>query len=237
MDWQTFWGAISRAVRSPSRIDRDYFSPAPPVPPGTFNLAGGPDFESEKVIAYELGYRVRPAKNLMLSLASFYNDYDDIRSVEPLAGDPLTVRVANGLRSETWGAELSGNYQLSQWWRLRGGYTYLHRTVFLKPGSSDVNGGQAEGDDPENQFVLQSLLNLPHGFELDAVIRYVDRLNIGHVPSYLTADVRLAWWPRPNLELSLVGQNLADNQHPEFGGVATRQEIPRSVFGKVTWRF
>jgi len=57
------------------------------------------------------------------------------------------------------------------------------------------------------------------------------------VPSYVTADLRLAWRPSPSLELSIVGQNLFDNQHPEFGAAANRQEIPRSVYGKVTWRF
>jgi iron complex outermembrane receptor protein len=57
------------------------------------------------------------------------------------------------------------------------------------------------------------------------------------VPSYVTFDVRLAWWWKDNLEISIVGQNLWDNQHPEFGAAATREEIPRSVFGKIAWRF
>ena len=81
------------------------------------------------------------------------------------------------------------------------------------------------------------MIDLPYHLEFDAVIRYVDVLPSPNVPSYFSADVRLAWHPTPSLELSIVGQNLWDNQHPEFGAAATRQEIPRSVYGKVTWRF
>jgi iron complex outermembrane receptor protein len=58
------------------------------------------------------------------------------------------------------------------------------------------------------------------------------------VPSYFELDVRLAWHPTKNLELSVVGQNLLHDRHPEYGYPdATREEIKRSVYGKVTWQF
>jgi len=230
---QTFWGAISRAVRSPSRVDRDLFVPAAPP----FAIAGGPEFDSEKLLAYELGYRVRPYDRLSLSLAAFYNDYSDIRSLSTNALSNNALVIQNNNRAEEWGAELSGNFQVTDWWRLRGGYTYLYKQVYLKPGGSDLNRGRAEGNDPQNQFVLQSMLDLPCHVELDCVLRYVDTLPSPNVPSYFTADVRLGWRPIQNLEFSIVGQNLWDEQHPEFGMAPTRQEIPRSVYGKVTWRF
>jgi iron complex outermembrane receptor protein len=223
------WAAVSRAVRSPSRIDRDFFIPGEPP----FFLAGGPNFESETVLAYELGYRVRPASRVSLSLATFYNSYDHLRSVET-NGPSLTV--ANGLRGQSWGAELSGEYRATDWWRLRGGYTYLHKDIWSKPGRTDINAGTSEGNDPEHQFVLHSILDLPHGFQLDLVGRYVDSLPAPYVPGYFTFDARLAWRYR-NLELSIIGQNLSEPRHPEFGNPATRQEIPRSVFGKVTLEF
>ncbi len=227
---QTFWAAISRAARSPSRIDRDFYvRGAPP-----FFVAGGTNFQSETVIAYELGYRVRPYDRLSLSLATFYNDYDKIRTAE-LEGSSLTVE--NGLRAQSWGVEFSGELQLVDWWRLRGGYTYLHKDVWERPGHVDFNNGQSEGNDPEHQVVLQSIVNLPAGFEFDLVGRYVDTLPAPHVPGYFTFDARVAWQATKNLELSLVGQNLFENRHPEFGAAATRQEIPRSIYGKVTWRF
>jgi iron complex outermembrane receptor protein len=227
-DWQTVWGAVSRPVRSPSRIDTDLFLPAQPP----FQIAGGPNFDSEKVIAYELGYRVRLHKTVSLSLAGFYNDYSDIRSIST-----NTLTIANDNRADVWGLELSANYEVADFWRLRGGYTYLNKRVVIQPGGSDLNRGRAEGNDPENQFLIQSIFDLPGNLQFDGVLRYVDRLPSPHVPSYVSLDLRLAWRPIPNLEISLVGQNLLDNQHPEFGPAATRQEIPRSMYGKVTWRF
>jgi iron complex outermembrane receptor protein len=179
-----------------------------------------------------LGYRLRPWEPLSISLASFYNHYDDIRSI-----GTNTFTIENGNRAEEAGFELSANYEVTRFWRLRGGYTFLAKHTYIKSGSSDINRGRAEGNDPNNQFVLQSMLDLPHGFDLDCVLRFVDSLPSPSVPSYFTADVRLAWNVRPNLEISLVGQNLLDNQHPEFGAAPNRLEIPRSFYGKVTWRF
>jgi iron complex outermembrane receptor protein len=234
---QTVWGAISRAVRSPSRIDTDFYVPTPPAPPGQIAVAGGPNFDSEKLIAYELGYKIRPVDRLSLSISTFYNNYDDIRSTQFAPGSSNVILVANGLQGESWGAEFAATYQVTSMWRLRGGYTYFHKNIFTKPGATDFNKGIAEGNDPESQVVAQSMLDLPWHLQLDAVLRYVDRLPNPRVPSYVSGDLRLAWTPVQNLELSIVGQNLFDNQHPEFGISATRQEIPRAVYGKVTWRF
>jgi len=228
-DRQTIWGAISRAVRSPSRIDSDLRFPATPP----FQIVGNTDFNSETVLAYEAGYRVRPVDHLALSVATFYNDYNNLRSINQLT--PTNFVIGNGFRGQTWGMELSGTYQATGWWRLRGGYTYLNKTLWARGPTATPS--VREGNDPENQFLLQSVMDLPAHFQFDVVGRYVDTLENPHVPSYVSFDARLAWWWKGNLEISIVGQNLWDNQHPEFGAVATREEIPRSVFGKVAWWF
>ncbi|HEY6166821.1 MAG TPA: TonB-dependent receptor [Verrucomicrobiae bacterium] len=228
-DRQTLWAAVSRAIRSPSRIDADLFVPASPP----FVLVGGTNFDSEKLIAYELGYRVRPCNTLTLSLAGFYNQYDDLRSLNRIS--PTTQVLANDFEGETWGVELSGNWQATGWWRLRGGYTFLHKD--LRPKTANANPSVREGNDPEHQFLLQSVMDLPAHFQFDVTARYVDLLPSPVVPGYFSCDVRLAWSWNSRVELSVVGQNLSDNRHPEFGAPATRQEIPRSVYGKVTWRF
>lgn len=232
---QTLWAAVSRAVRSPSRIDTEVFAPgAPPF----FLRGGGDRFDSEKLIAYELGYRAQLNRRVGLSLSTFFNDYDDIRSSEPIPGAPGQTIFLNGLRAETYGVELSVTWQALDWWRLRGGYIYFRKHIFFDD-SLDSNRGRSEGNDPHHQFLVQSMINLPGHVEFDSVLRYVDNLNqVGpSVPGYVSLDLRLAWQPTPNWEIALVGQNLLDNQHPEFGALATRQEIPRSVYGKVTWKF
>jgi iron complex outermembrane recepter protein len=228
-DRQTLWAAVSRAVRSPSRVDSDVELPGTPP----FQVVGGTNFDSETVLAYEAGYRVNPVERLSISLATFYNDYDHLRSLNELT--PTNFVIGNGFRGQTWGLELSGTYQPLAWWRLRGGYTYLNKLLW-RHGAA-VNPSVREGNDPENQALLQSIMDLPAHFQLDLVARYVDTLNNPHVPSYGTFDARLAWWYKGCLEFSIVGQNLWDNQHPEFGAVATRREIPRSVFGKIAWWF
>jgi iron complex outermembrane receptor protein len=231
---QTIWGSVSRAVRSPSRIDTDL------VVPGNspYSIVGGGDqFKSETVVAYELGYHTQITRKIGVSAATFYNDYDDIRSVEPGgAGAPNVIR--NQLSAETYGVELSGIWRPFESWRLRGGYTIFKKHIDLDE-SLDVNQGRSEGNDPHHQFLIQSMVNLPANMEFDATLRFVDDLNqLGPVvPSYFALDLRLAWHPTPNWEIALVGQNLLDNSHPEFGAPASRQEIPRSVYGKVTFKY
>ena len=230
-DRHTLWAAVSRAVRSPSRIDVDLFTPGSPP----YVIAGGSDFDSEKLIAYELGYRVRPVDPVTFSIAGFFDDYDQIRSLEPIGTNTYVFRNSN--RAQIYGLELSLTYEVTDWWRLRGGYTYQHKDLFIKPGGSDLNRGRAEGNDPAHYFVGQSILNLPHDVQFDVTLRYTSELPSPNVPGYFTADVHLGWRPCKHLDLSIVGQNLFDDQHPEFGAAATRQEIPRSVYGKVTWNF
>lgn len=223
------WGAVSRAVRTPSRIDTDYFTPSPPIVPGTPNLAGNPDFASETLLSYELGGRVRLGERLSTSLSVYYNAYEDLRSLDQPT--PNNYILANHFKGEVWGVEWGAQYQLSQWWRLRGGYNYLHKNLWPS-GGANVTASVREGNDPEHQFSFQSIMDLPAHFQFDAAGRYVDRLPSPVVPSYFSFDIRLAWRYR-QMEVSLVGQNLYDAHHPEFGS----REIPRSVYGKVTWRF
>jgi iron complex outermembrane receptor protein len=229
----TVWAGVSRAVRTPSRIDRDFFLFAAPGLP----IVAGDDFQSETVVAYELGWRVQARSNLALSLSTFYNQYDDLRSAEPgppPSGIPITFE--NGVQGHSYGAELAASYQVSSHWRLRGGYTFLKENLSLKPGSADLNGGTAESDDPDHQFLVQSIADLPGAIELDAVFRYVGSLPGPVVPDYATLDLRVGWRLTPHLELSVVGQNLLQSEHPELAPSSpSPRKVQRGVYAKVTW--
>ena len=232
---QTVWSAVSRAVRTPSRIDRDFFAPG--TPPFTV-LQGGPDFDSEKLIAYELGYRVQATPRLALAIATFYNDYDDIRSVEQVSPPATTpVIIGNGLEGESYGAELTADYRVTENWRLRAGYTRLIVHLRPKPGSTDSGAGLSESNDANNQFFLRSSLDLPWHLELDVGLRHVGEIPNQNVPAYEEVELRVGWRPTPRLEISVVGQNLLDTSHPEFGTAASRHEIERSVYAKVLWLY
>lgn len=234
---QMFWAAVSRALRNPSRIDRDFSLYAAPGVPVI--AASGDRFQSESLLAYELGWRYNATEKFNMSVATFYNVYDNIRSAEPgpaPAGIPITF--ANGVKGNTYGAEVSSAYNVSGWWRLRGGYTFLKKELAIKPTSADLNGGTAESDDPEQQFLIQSMMSLPGRIELGAVLRYVDKLSKPVVPNYTELDLRAGWKLNKYIELNIVGQNLIGETHAEFipSSPAPRR-IQRSVYGKIICRF
>ena len=236
----TVWTAVSRAVRTPSRIDGEFVAPS--NPPFTF-LQGNPDFASEKLLSYELGYRTQALDRLTAAVSTFYNDYDDIRSIERINPPaPFPIYIGNGLTGESYGAELTADCQVTDAWQLHAGYTELRVHLWHKPGSTDGNTSSSESHDPEQFWSLRSSLQLPGNLQLDANFRHVSHIANQDVPGYGELDIRLGWRARPNLELSLVGHNLLHAQHAEFGTasanlVNTRKEVERSVYGKLLWSF
>jgi iron complex outermembrane receptor protein len=208
-------------------------------------LSGNRAFESEELTAYELGYRALPHERWALDVTAFYNDYDHLRTFEPRPAPlppPLVIpfSVDNLMFGEAYGAEAEVHWQTARWWRWRASYSYLQMQLHLDNRSRDTVSQAAEGDSPRHQFALRSSMDLPKQVQFDCALRYVDRLPHQMIPSYLVADVRLAWKPQKNLELSLVGQNFLDNQHPEFASsVINTQptEVEHSVYAKLTWRF
>ncbi|MFI3118573.1 MAG: TonB-dependent receptor [Methylococcaceae bacterium] len=248
------WTSVSRAVRTPARsfqnvkIDLYRIPAIPPFLPNAteVSIVGDAGFKSEQVTAIEWGYRGQMSQNLSLDVATFYNIYDDLLYLNPkvVQSPGLTQQLsvmANGLEGESYGAELYVNWKATDSWRLQPGYTWLAIDARNKSNSTDTATVlKNEGSSPQNQYSIRSQLSLPHHIEFDTTVYYVDNLRdaIVKVPNYTRLDLRLGWRPLKALELSLAGQNLLDDRHPEFvasGLVAS--EIPRSIYGKavVTW--
>lgn len=225
------WSAVSRSVRTPSRLDRDFFVPGS----APFVFAGGPDFVSEKLRTYEIGYRAQPVSTVSFSISAFYNVYDDLRSLERTTGTETVF--ANQMEGNTYGVETWGSYQVNDWWRLSAGYNYLVKDLHFKPGSRDISGTRAAGNDPRYQLTLRSTMNLAHNTELDVALRKVAALPDPAVPGYVELDMRLGWTVTKGVEISLSGFNLLDRRHPEFGNAPTRNEIGRSVYLRTLWTF
>jgi len=229
----TLWAAVSRALRTPSRLDRELFIPGQ----APYALAGGPNFHSEEELAYEVGYR-HEAQALAVTIATFYNRYYGLRSLEQAnPPNPLPVVIGNGQDGESYGTEVTGEYRVSGRWRLRAGYTELRVHIWPVPGSTDSTHGSAESHDPERQLAVVSSTDLPGHLRLDGVLRYVGAIANQQVPAYAELNARLSWQAAEPLEVSIVGQNLLHAHHAEFGAAATRQEIKRGVYGSVTWHF
>ncbi len=255
-DGHFLWGAVSRAVRTPSRAgDSGYIVQSvtpPPVPgavPTVFNFQGDKDFEAEDLLAYEIGYRWQPRPALSLDLAAFYNHYEELRS---LTVEPPEFRTApaphvlidfaprNAMDGESYGVELFGSWSATPWWRWQASYSYLQIQLHLEDPSHIADSEANEELSPHHQFVLRSRLDLSEEIELDTQLRYVDNLPGVDTSSYVELDARIGWRPVKGLELALVGQSLLDDAHLEFGEAflsIAPSEVERSVFGIATWRF
>lgn len=233
---QTVWGAISRAVRTPTRIDQDLVAPNPStgVP---LILAANRDFESEELIAYELGYRIKPANSVAFDFAAFYNDYDNIRSVEPQGPTGRPVLFGNKLTAKSYGGTLGVKWGIADWWRVDGSVSVLQLDFERTAGSADPNPGRSEGNDPSCTFVAHSAIDLPGNVQFDSYLRYAGDLPGPATPSYLELDLRIGWSPVKNFEVAVVGRNLLDEKHPEFRGTMITREVGRSVYGTFRWSF
>jgi iron complex outermembrane receptor protein len=226
---QLVWGALSRAVRAPSRLDRELFVPGQPP----FILAGGLDFRSEIAKVLELGYRAQPSARLSYSVTGFYATYDHLRTVEPAGAG--TFVLGNKMEGKTRGLEGWGTYQVSSAWRLSAGALFLAEDLRLKPGSGDTTGVAAAGNDPKHQFTLRSSLDLTGEQQLDLMARHVGELPNPRVAAYTAIDARYAWRLRRDFEVSATLQNMFDRRHAEFGAAASRLEIERGLFLKLKW--
>jgi len=242
------WGAISRAVRTPSRWEDNIFQTMAPMGPHdgppfdvTFNrIYGNTGVLSEALMAYEIGFREQATERLSWDLALFYNVYDHLVTLKQgtrfWETDPVPAHwidpqsFVNLGAAETYGVELAGNWTVSDRWRLYSQYTFLR----LHMRSQGTPAG-----DPHNQVYFRSAWDLSRDWEFDMMARYVDSIpGMGTVPSYITMDLRLAWHPRKYLELAVVGQSLLQSHHWECSGLREDEvtEVPRGVYGTITYR-
>jgi iron complex outermembrane recepter protein len=259
---QSLWAAVTRAVRTPSRLDTDlqltdFLGQAAGSPPLYLQVIGNKNFKSEQLLGTELGYRTLLTKKLYVDVAYFYNDYNDLYGYGPTSvlvdatPPPLhvvaQVPLTNATKGDTTGVEIAPDWKPCSWWELKGSYSFLHLFVDDNSRAGSLNTlitASDNGSSPHHQVQMQSLFNLPKHFEFDSTYRYVSALPAqASVPAgatvgdYSSFDTRVGWRPIHSLELSFVGQDLLQDHHAEFGGDdGPLVGIKRSFYGKVTWR-
>jgi iron complex outermembrane recepter protein len=253
---QTFWTAISRAVRTPTLFeDQRAVTQAPTTSPSGVvrfqRIVSNANLEAENVLAYEAGYRIQPTDVLNVDAAVFYNVYDELKlfatQTTTTAGAPSgtsfqVLTHENLLQANTYGLELGVRWQPLDSWQLRAAYSFLKMDLEADATVSSANRAMAEAAErqsPKHQVYVQSSLDLPYNVEVEATGRYVDEL-LGFqrsVDAYYSLDVRFAW-KSERLMLEVVGQNLLEAHHRENGGsvlVAPLHEVERGVFGRATF--
>ena len=243
------WAALSRAVRLPNRLDEDiaiFCSPGLDVllgcTLGTTVRIGNPDFKSEKVTALEWGLRWWTGSTT-LELATFYNDYTDLRSTE--STPPPIGSFANNIEAQSYGGEVSLTWAPLAWLSVRPFYSYLEIDAREVNGGDDtITPANLEGGSPRNSAGLQIGVAPVSSITMDAFLRYVDEIERQQVPDYTELNLRLGWKPLPALELALVGTDLLDDSHAEAGTAPSRTtpnppppatEIERAGWVQVTW--
>jgi iron complex outermembrane receptor protein len=249
---QSAWLAVTRAVRTPSRVDQDVqfdiLVQATPAPPIFFQIDGNPKFKAEKLIAYEAGYRTRVNRSLYVDLTTFFNTYNDLEGYGPLSlaetNDPppvdllIVLPYENAIEGRSIGAEVTPVWDVARWWQLRGGYSLLHMDLKDKPGFTDVGSllGTYTGSSPTHVANVQSIVNLPRHIEFNQTYRYASELPEYSVHPYSTVDVRLGRRVGEGFDFAIVGQNLLRPSHPEFGGdPGPLVGIKRSIYASITW--
>jgi iron complex outermembrane recepter protein len=242
---QTVWAAVTRAVRTPSRIDEDLqltglLLPNPPI---FICICDNGKFVSETLLGYEVGYRRLITSSLYIDVAGFHNKYNDLQSFGAaslsIENSPppqhilISVPFVNGIMGSSNGGEIAPDWKVTRWMELRAGYSYtslnlVDRATHAK--SSDISS--YEGSSPHNEVTGQTFFSLPKQLTLSPTYRYVGSVPAQLTGSYQTMDARIAWRFTKNFELSFTGQNLFQPRHPEFGSVL----VERGGYGQITWR-
>jgi iron complex outermembrane receptor protein len=242
----TLWGSVSRAVRTPARGEHDVtlrLLPPPAQDPGVpLYAVGNAQFKSENLTAYELGYRVNRGNQWSLDLAFFYNEYDELRTLDPSGMPPADILLPfdNRMEGETYGIELAAQWQVRRGWDVHASYSYLDAFLHLVNGSSDSAAESGEESVPQHQAAVWSSFELGRNLEFDAALRHVGDISVNgvEIDSYTELDLRLGWRPRTGMEISLTGHNLLDSQHTEYlpDFITTQPtDVERSIHVKGVW--
>lgn len=227
---QLLWGAASRSVRAPSRIDTDFF--APPNPP--YFVAGGPNYDSEVAKTYEIGYRATPTTKTSISATVFYTDYDKLRTFEFNPSGSLVF--LNNATGYSHGLEIWGSWQALENLKLSAGAVVQDVTINT-PATDLLKAFNLGSNDPSSHSLLRISYDLKPNHLIDATIRHVNKLTNPQVPAYTAVDLRYGWKINKNLEFSVLGKNLTDPKHAEFSNIAVRPEYDRSLFAELQWYF
>lgn len=202
-DDELLWVGLARAIRAPSRLDTEFFVPAP------YNFAGGPDFKSEIATTLELGWRAQTGQSLSYSTVVFHGEYQRLRSVDPLPNGLIVL--GNQIRGQVNGAEAWASYQASKTLSFDAGVVVLDES-FSGPNLAS----SSPGNDPQVQWTLGTKWNISGSQQLDIKLRHVGELPSPVIPAYTAVDVRYAWQVSKGTDLAVIGRNLFGPGHSEF---------------------
>ena len=266
-DDNQLWISVAKAVRTPAIAETDLdlravlippactSPPTPYCPPGASlpilsGSVASDKLDSERLVAYELGWRSLLLPTLSIDATAFYNDYSELRSFAygdaQLVSTPvphlfLPAMFINAASGHNQGLELAANWVPAGPLSFKLAYTYTDTDIDW-PHSFDMLQNTPA---PRHQGSLQTHYQMTPTLEANLWLRYVDTTKViriytpEEISPYTSADLNIMWKVTPSVELQLVGQNLFDNSHPEYIQelLVLPTEVRRSVYGKVMVRF
>ncbi|MGR8929385.1 MAG: TonB-dependent receptor plug domain-containing protein [Gammaproteobacteria bacterium] len=251
---QTIWASVSRASRTPSRGEAQSDIAfgvvptgiaTPPFDQAQLRVTHNPDLKAEKVFAAEIGYRSRWTSGFFTDIVAFNNQYADLivfqREPFDFSTFSQSLRWYNESRDVTTrGIEVSADWTVFDWLRLTGSYSHLKMEV---PRVGDLP--DLAGLSPRHKATLRCQFDIDEKTQLDFTVRHVSKLTSTDqgAPAYTAFDARLAFQPIPSLELSVTAQNMFAPAHLEYRDNSTiflpdfATQVPRSIYGKLSWNF
>ncbi len=241
-DW-ALWGAASRAVRTPSRIETSLDTTINRIPafstlnPGPLDvnvsIRGSEDFDVEVLQAYEMGFRKSWSDTASLDVTIFQHDYEDL--LETYREDPAlvfapvgpmgmmvpvsidqTLRLQNGDAGTLRGVELAYSHQLADWWSIDVAGNVMDLDLVPPVDGQDQSGAlEFNGDAPVWQASIRSDFTLRDNLDASVWLRHVSEFDNEALASYTDLDLRLTWQVNDRFELSVIGENLLEPRRME----------------------
>ncbi len=251
-DRQMAWGSVSRAVRTPSILERELT-----INEGVLSLGGTPAelllqpnnyYASEDMIAYELGYRNQLTPKTLLDVTAFYNHYTYLATLNfltpsivftPPAHFLFPVTFTNNTYGETHGIETVLDWRALDTLKFSTSYSILEMHLHGPTPDQAIGSELAQQESPTYQFNIRGQWDIRKNISFDTTLYYVSSLPAYAVDDYWRLDMRLAWKIMNGLQFSLVGQNLLAPPHREFSSAtdANAALINQSIFGNLTWQY
>ena len=210
----SIWGAVSRAVRTPSLFENDltYMS--------VIEVAPNKDIASEKMVAYEIGWRDEISPGVALDLTAYHQDYDHLISWGSAGRSPGGIPIfqfGNHGHAQNTGLEVALDAAITPKWTIKAAGNLMN--LGIDPGGANLVASANsidQGASPRGQVSIRSLWNLTDAVDFDLWYRHVGNLTTGAIPAYDDLSLHLAWRPTAHVEVSVVGEHLLSAQRVEI---------------------
>jgi len=225
-DHQSVWIGVTRAVTTPSDLEENFLLQGGAG--GTVvQVLGNKQFMSEAVVGYELGYRLLHGSRFYVDVSSFWSQYMHLQSfsaatVSTSGGTTyITIQYENQIAGHTTGFEFAPQVTIASWWRANLNYSYVSGNFAANGATSDISATGSvntyEKSTPRHIVFLQSKMDLPWLFQFNQTYRYVSDLPAQKVNAYQTMDLVLARPLGRDFFFKVVGQNVFQAHHNEWG--------------------